>query len=258
MRQHKIFSSLLAFDRWIIGVNDKMKENVWRYDSGGTIPFNLPWSSGSPSNSNGNEDCVEVHDDKKWNDIPCTTSTGSSGSSLRPSICENAAAIECLSLGHSYTYVLGKCYYVEIDFFNYADAMDNCQNHFGSGNSGKLFEPRDAASNDQVIEFAARTILPSTNQKIYIGMNDLAKEGTFHYATGGDLVYTNWHSGEPNNSGEQRCVAKRTRHHLFCRIVFTDAKFCTTYSTYILIVHQQDDTYLNVPKLINVTLSFFQ
>ena len=67
MKQQKIFSSLLAFDRWIIGVNDKMKENVWRYDSGGTIPFNLPWSSGSPSNSNGNEDCVEVHDDKNNN-----------------------------------------------------------------------------------------------------------------------------------------------------------------------------------------------
>ena len=75
MRQHKIFSTLLAFDRWIIGVNDKMEENVWRYNSGGTIPFNLPWSNGSPSNS-GNEDCVEVGNTKVWNDIPCTHSSG--------------------------------------------------------------------------------------------------------------------------------------------------------------------------------------
>jgi len=186
-----------AFNRWIIGVNDKMEENAWRYNSGGTIPFNLPWSIGSPSNSGGNEDCVEVWNKKDWNDIPCTHSSGH----IRPSICENAAAIECLSFGHSYTYVLGKCYYVEMDSFNYADAMDNCQNNFGSGNSGKLFEPRNAATNDQVIKFAARTMLPSTNQKIYIGMNDLVKEGTFQYATGGDLVYTNWYSGEPNNSG---------------------------------------------------------
>ena len=139
---------------------------------------------------------------------------------IRPSICENAAAIECLSLGHSYTYVLGKCYYVEMDSFNYADAMDNCQNNFGSGNSGKLFEPRDAATNDQVIKFAARTMIPRTNQKIYIGMNDLVKEGTFQYATGGDLVYTNWYSGEPNNSGEQHCMAKPTKTPLFWQNCF--------------------------------------
>ena len=158
----------------------------------------IPWTASTSERS------------KTFYQIPLTLQKIYSGH-IRPLICENAAAIECLSLGHSYTYVLGKCYYVEMDSFNYADAMDNCQNHFGSGNSGKLFEPRDAASNDQVIEFAARTILPSTNQKIYIGMNDLVEEGTFQYATGGDLVYTNWHSGEPNNSGEQRCVAKRTK-----------------------------------------------
>ena len=194
-----------------------MEENVWRYNSGGTIPFNIPWSKNSPSNGGGNEDCVEVFNHKAWNDIPCTTNTGNA---MRPSICENAAAIECLSLGNSYTYVLGQCFYVEMDSFNYADAMDNCQNHFGPNNSGKLFEPRDASTNDQVIEFAARTILPSTNQKIYIGMNDLVKEGTFQYATGGDLVYTNWHSGEPNNSGEQCCVAKRIKAPLIWQNCF--------------------------------------
>jgi hypothetical protein len=194
-----------------------MEENVWRYNSGGTIPFNLPWSPGSPSNGGGNEDCVEVFDKLYWNDIPCTTNTGNA---MRPSICENAAAIECLSLGNSYTFVLGKCFYVEMDLLNYADAMDNCQNHFGSGNAGKLFEPRDVPTNDQVIEFAARTILPSANQKMYIGMNDLVKEGTFQYATGGDLVYTNWYSGEPNNSGEQRCVAKRTKAPLIWQNCF--------------------------------------
>ena len=77
MRKHKVFSTLLAFNRWIIGVNDKTEENVWRYNSGGTIPFNLPWSNGSPSNS-GNEDCVEVGNKfgNVWNDIPCTHSSG--------------------------------------------------------------------------------------------------------------------------------------------------------------------------------------
>ena len=41
-------------------------------------------------------------------------------------------------------------------------------------------------------------ILPSTS-KMHIGINDIATEGTWQYATGGDLVYTNWGNGQPDN-----------------------------------------------------------
>ena len=51
--------------------------------------------------------------------------------------------------------------------------------------------PRDASTNNQVIKFAKEMILPSTS-KMHIGINDMATEGTWQYATGGDLVYTNW------------------------------------------------------------------
>ena len=34
----------------------------------------------------------------------------------------------CLKLGGTYTFILGKCYYVEINLYNYADAMMICQN----------------------------------------------------------------------------------------------------------------------------------
>ena len=175
-----------------------MSENVWHYNSGEKIPFNPYWSGSGPSNDGGNEDCVQVSFHLLWNDIPCFHSSGH----VRGSICENAAAIECLSLGDSYTFVLGKCYYVEMESFNFADAMDNCQNQFGSNNVGKLFEPMDLATNDRVIEFAARRVLPITKYQFHIGVNDLANEGTFQYATGGDLVFENWNTGEPNNSGK--------------------------------------------------------
>ena len=91
---HKIFS-ISDVSGWIIGVNDKTTENVWQFNSGGNITFKINWSRREPSNHGGGENCVEVYKkDKSWNDIPCTQSTGSTGSSLRPSICENAAAIE--------------------------------------------------------------------------------------------------------------------------------------------------------------------
>ena len=81
--------------------------------------------------------------------------------------------------------------------------MVNCQNQFGSDNTGKLFEPKDSSTNDQVIEFAKGMILQSNHftSKMHIGINDIATEGTWQYATGGDLVYTNWGNGQPSNGG---------------------------------------------------------
>ena len=64
--------------------------------------------------------------------------------------------------------------------------------------------PRDASTNNQVIEFAKEMILPSTSE-MHIGINDMATEGTWQYATGGDLVYTNWKSGQPDNYGNEDC-----------------------------------------------------
>ena len=96
------------------------------------------------------------------------------------------------------------CFFVEMDLFNYTDAMVNCQTQFGSNNTGKLFEPRDASTNDQVIQFAKQMILPSTvgiTSNMHIGINDMATEGTWQYATGGDLVYTNWAGAQPSNGG---------------------------------------------------------
>jgi len=107
---------------------------------------------------------------------------------------------ECLAKGSNHTYINGICFFVAMDLFNYTDAMVNCQTQFGSNNTGKLFEPRDRSTNDQVIEFAKEMILPSTSE-MHIGINDMATEGTWQYATGGDLVYTNWANGQPDNYG---------------------------------------------------------
>ena len=99
--------------------------------------------------------------------------------------------------GDGYVIILESCYYIEKEALNNADAIKNCQTRNGFAYNGRLFEPRDSTTNHQVIE-SAKMISQST--KFWIGINDLGTEGTFQYTTGGDLVYTNWANGEPNNA----------------------------------------------------------
>ena len=76
--------------------------------------------------------------------------------------------------------------------------MVNCQNRLSMG---RLFEPQDLLTNNQVVANAL-VISPSNRQTsdFWIGMNDINIEGTFQYTTGGDLVFTHWSYGEPNDS----------------------------------------------------------
>lgn len=43
--------------------------------------------------------------------------------------------------------------------------------------------------------------LNGTDRRIWIGFSDAATEGTFAWADGSPVGYTNWNPGEPNNSG---------------------------------------------------------
>ena len=112
-------------------------------------------------------------------------------------------------MGANHTYINGMCFFVEIGLFDYADAMVNCQSQFGTNSTGKLFEPRDRSTNDQVIQFAKNKVSPNASvmpvgTPLHIGINDIATEGTWQYATGGDLVYTNWAFGF-DQSGNEDC-----------------------------------------------------
>lgn len=62
-----------------LGISDLQVEGIFRYSSGEKIIF-TNWNLGEPNNSKDNEDCVEIQDNGKWNDIPCNL--------LRLVICE--------------------------------------------------------------------------------------------------------------------------------------------------------------------------
>ena len=117
--------------------------------------------------------------------------------------CTDLDECKCLKLGDTYTFILGKCYYVEISLLNYYDAIVNCQNQFGYNHSGKLFEPSDLAINNLVTNYAYGI----RNNRFWLGINEIVDiEGTFQYATGGNLVFTNWEVGQPDNVPGNDCV----------------------------------------------------
>ncbi|XP_043781746.1 conglutinin-like isoform X2 [Cervus elaphus] len=82
---------------------------------------------------------------------------------------------------------------------SYSDAQQVC-----SEAKGQLASPRSAAENEAVTQ-----LVRAQNKHAYLSMNDNTTEGRFTYPTGESLVYSNWASGEPNNSDEgkpENCV----------------------------------------------------
>ncbi|XP_063290344.1 pulmonary surfactant-associated protein D-like [Pelobates fuscus] len=62
-----------------LGISDLQVEGIFKYAGGDKISY-TNWNLGEPNNSKDNEDCVEIQDNGKWNDIPCSL--------LRLVICE--------------------------------------------------------------------------------------------------------------------------------------------------------------------------
>ena len=87
---------------------------------------------------------------------------------------------------------------------NYLDAQLNCQNKFGNLVGG-LFEPRLANTN-QLVYVEAAKFASGTSDDFWLGINDLANQGQYVYASDGqEVVQGMWKSGQPNTFSE-RCV----------------------------------------------------
>lgn len=57
-----------------IGYSDKKLQGTFVWDKTGKQGTYTNWRSNQPDNWNGNEDCVEIRNDEKWNDVQCDVS----------------------------------------------------------------------------------------------------------------------------------------------------------------------------------------
>ena len=88
---------------------------------------------------------------------------------------------------------------------NYADAQQNCQDKFGSWVGGGLFEPRLYRTN-QLVYAEAVNFKSETSDDFWLGINDLAIQGQYVYASDGqEVVDGMWKSGQPSSTNE-RCA----------------------------------------------------
>merc|ERR1719219_2604602 len=62
---------------------------------------------------------------------------------------------------------------------------------------GHLAQIKSQAEQDLIVGLCPNKKCPWT----WIGLNDIAKEGTFIWNDGSALDFKNWHKGEPNNAG---------------------------------------------------------
>ena len=110
------------------------------------------------------------------------------------------------SVPSDYTYAKkswGNLFYKIYGANNYDAAKAQCES-----DGAFLAIPRSEAEND----FIAGLI---PNEHIWIGINDIANEGSFVAVDGRQVSWTKWDSGEPNNLGsnEDAVEIRQGNHH---------------------------------------------
>ena len=83
-----------------------------------------------------------------------------------------------------YRLVQGKCFYFERAYMNWEGARDNCKQK-----GGKLFEPKNVAELKQIALIAYNVI--GNVAMAWIGITDIASEGTFIYDSNGQSITFN-------------------------------------------------------------------
>ncbi|XP_027027896.1 collectin-11 isoform X1 [Tachysurus fulvidraco] len=93
----------------------------------------------------------------------------------------------------------GKVYLLVKEEKRYRDAEIYCQ-----GRGGHLAMPKDASANRAIAGYITEAGL----SRVYIGINDLEREGHFVYVERSPMsTFTKWREGEPNNAYEDEdCV----------------------------------------------------
>ena len=86
-----------------------------------------------------------------------------------------------------YFYLLGKCYFVNVDIQNYDNAIESCKTRFGNHLLGRLFEPKSIDVSRAVYD-DAHGITGIT--KFWIGIRQSGNP--WYYGSGGRIAFSGY------------------------------------------------------------------
>ena len=179
VRNAATFAGISSNDRIWIGLTDTAQEGTWIWTENNLGVTNLynNWGSGQPNNLGSGQDCAAmVASTNKWDDRECN--------------------------GNSYAFVCNAPQYIAVSQkLTYSNANSYCLSTFGT----TLATIFNSEMND-IVRYSATAIGISTSENLWIGLSDQNSEGNFVWQDGTSLGYTNWNSGEPNNSGNEDCT----------------------------------------------------
>ena len=79
--------------------------------------------------------------------------------------------------------IRGKCIFYEKQALDYENAQDNCENIFGPGNSGRLYEPQTLEEHDEICNEADQVY--GGSRWMYLGIRDRDNDEIRRYASSG-------------------------------------------------------------------------
>ncbi|XP_038047841.1 macrophage mannose receptor 1-like [Patiria miniata] len=176
-----------------LGYKDETYEGTFT-DGSGKVLTHPTWSNGEPNNCCGGEHCLQLYRNSGlMNDLGCHREIG-----FVCSACSQDLSCRCPALWHEHD---GDCY----RFFglprSFEDGEANCQSyHNAHGQPAHLASVSCQAENDFITNFIAQSWPGQGLRRTWIGFNDIDHEGNFEWTDHLAEEYTNWKSGEPNDS----------------------------------------------------------
>ncbi|XP_071103799.1 macrophage mannose receptor 1-like isoform X2 [Haliotis cracherodii] len=206
-----LLTNLLRFyynaNFWV-GLSDRSVEGSYVWADG--TPFDYTnWYRGEPSNSGGNEDCVEFNEfTKQWNDNSCFIAKDficeiPRGTTVPTTTIQTTTPIvACAGTDSGWDYHAGSCYFISPPWG--ADAKKSWYEarRYCMAKGGDLASIHDVGVNN----FLTSLITKRSLGIYWIGLNQLGMD-SYVWSDGSTSNYVNWKPGEPNDAyGGQLCV----------------------------------------------------
>lgn len=173
-------------DRYWLGASDEQQEGIWNWVTGEKFVISS-WRTGEPNNNNGDhsENYLMTYKNGEWMDVPNDAVV-----SIYGFVCEYDNKIDPIKIENA----VNKHLYSVIDkAMSFDSAKAYCENLGGHLVTITSSDEQQFISN----------ILKSNGGlgDYWIGATDSGQEGTWKWITNENFSYSNWNSGEPNNSG---------------------------------------------------------